>query len=64
MELPSVIHGKGDMNIRALAALLKRDYKNVYQDVKFLEAIGIVITAKNGLSVPWERIVADIRFAA
>jgi len=52
------------MSIRALAAFLKRDYKNVYQDVKSLESVGLVITAKNGLSVPWERIVADIRFAA
>jgi len=29
-----------------------------------LETVGLIITAKNGLSVPWERIVADIRLAA
>lgn len=64
LELLKTIHHKGDTSIRALAALLKRDYKNVYQDVKSLEAIGLIITAKSGLSVPWERIVADIRLAA
>jgi predicted transcriptional regulator len=52
------------MSIRALATLLKRDYKNVYHDVKSLETIGLVVIAKSGLSVPWERIVADIKLAA
>ena len=64
LELLKTIHHKGDMSIRSIAAYLKRDYKNVYQDVKSLETVGLVITAKNGLSVPWERIVADIRLAA
>jgi len=52
------------MSIRALAAALKRDYKNVYQDVKLLVTIGLIVTSKNVLSVPWERIVADVRLAA
>ncbi len=64
LDLLNAVHCKSDMSIRALAAFLKRDYKNVYQDVKSLKSVGLVITAKNGLSVPWERIVADIRFAA
>lgn len=64
LELLKAIHHKGDMSIRSIAAFLKRDYKNVYQDVKSLETVGLVVTAKNGLSVPWERIVADIRLAA
>jgi predicted transcriptional regulator len=43
---------------------LKRDYKNVYQDMKVLENIGLVVRTGNGLSVPWERIVAEIKLAA
>jgi predicted transcriptional regulator len=61
LELLKVLHDKGNMSIRALAAVLKRDYKNVYQDVK---SLGLIVTSKNVLSVPWERIVADIRLAA
>jgi len=64
LELLKFLHDKGNMSIRALAAALKRDYKNVYQDVKLLVTIGLIVTSKNVLSVPWERIVADVRLAA
>jgi predicted transcriptional regulator len=64
LELLKVVHDKNDTSIRALAGFLKRDYKNVYQDVKSLEAVGLIITEKKGLSVPWERIVAEIKLAA
>jgi predicted transcriptional regulator len=63
-ELLKVLHDSGDMSIRALAALLKRDYKNVYQDVQTLKAVGLVVAARGGFSAPWERIVAEISLAA
>jgi predicted transcriptional regulator len=64
LDLLKALHDRNDTSVRALASLLKRDYKNVYQDVKSLEAVGLIVKSKNGLSVPWERIVADIRLAA
>jgi predicted transcriptional regulator len=64
LDLLKAIHSKNDTSVRALAAFLSRDYKNVYQDVKSLEAVGLIIRGAKGLSVPWERIVADIQLAA
>ncbi len=64
IELLKVLHREGPFSIRGLAALTKRDYKNVYQDVKALEATGLVIRVEKGFSVPWQRIVAEIPLAA
>jgi predicted transcriptional regulator len=64
LDLLKALHDRSNMSVRALAAMLKRDYKNVYQDVKALEVVGLIVKSKTGLSVPWERIVADIRLAA
>jgi predicted transcriptional regulator len=59
-----LLHSTGTSSIRGLAGFAKRDYKNVYQDVKALEAVGLVIRGEKGFSVPWERIVAEIPLAA
>jgi predicted transcriptional regulator len=64
LELLKLLHSAGASSIRGLAGLTKRDYKNVYQDVKALEAVGLVIRNEKGFSVPWERIVAEIPLAA
>jgi len=64
LELMKMLHSTGALSIRALAGLVKRDYKNVYQDIKALEAVGLVIRVEKGFSVPWERIVAEIPLAA
>lgn len=40
------LHKSGPMTIYALAKLLHRNYKNVHDDVKALESIGLV--EKNG----------------
>lgn len=64
LELLKLLHNKAVSSVRGLAGLTKRDYKNVYQDIKALEAVGLVIRDEKGLSVPWERIVAEIRLAA
>jgi predicted transcriptional regulator len=55
---------KGNMSIRALAATLKRDYKNVYQDIKILESIGLAVKTSSLFSVPWQSIAAEIKLAA
>ena len=41
-NLLKVLHANGALTVRALAALLERDYKNVHQDVKILEASGLI----------------------
>ena len=64
LELLKTVHDRDSISVRALAMALKRDYKNVYQDMKVLENIGLVVRTGNGLSVPWERIVAEIKLAA
>lgn len=64
LELLKLLHGTGTSSIRSLAALTKRDYKNVHQDIKALESAGLVIRTEKGFSVPWSRIVAEIPLAA
>jgi predicted transcriptional regulator len=43
-------------NIRQLAALLNRDYKNVYDDVQILSKIGLVEKRDGLLYVPYDDI--------
>ncbi len=54
-ELLRYVHEHGKMTILALAKQLARDYRNVYQDVKELNQIGLMVkdeeTSKYG--VPW-----------
>jgi predicted transcriptional regulator len=64
LDLLRVMHDTGDISIRALAANLKRDYKNVYQDIKILENIGLAVKTGRLFSVPWESIVAEFKLAA
>ncbi len=53
------------MSIKALARLLKRNYKNVHDDVKALEEIGLIERRENGLySVPWDELQTTLRLAA
>jgi predicted transcriptional regulator len=64
LELMKLLHSAGILSIRALAGLAKRDYKNVYRDIKTLESVGLAVRTDRGFSVPWERIVAEIPLAA
>jgi predicted transcriptional regulator len=60
-----VLHANGGLSIRALAALLERDYKNVYQDVKILEDAGLIERdSKNHIIAPFERLTIDLPLAA
>jgi predicted transcriptional regulator len=41
-DLLEELHRYGPISINALAKLLKRNYKNVHDDVKALESIGLI----------------------
>lgn len=65
LELLQKLHDDGPESVRALAKKLTRDYKNVYQDVKALEQVGLINrTADKRLPVPWDRVVAEIKLVA
>ncbi len=51
-------HGAG--NVRALSQALKRDYKNVHQDVAILEACGLIQRDGRKLTAPWDELQASV----
>ncbi len=64
-NLLKVLHQNGALNIRALAALLERDYKNVYQDVKILEESGLIERdSKKHIIAPHEKLTIELPLAA
>lgn len=64
-DLLEELHRQGEMSINALARLLKRNYKNVHDDVKALEEIGVIELQENGLySVPWDEVRTSFKLAA
>jgi predicted transcriptional regulator len=59
-----VLYRSGAMSINALAKLLRRSDKNVYDDVKLLKTIGLVEVDERGLYfVAWDEIITTIRLA-
>lgn len=64
-NLLKVLHRNGPLNIRTLAALLERNYKNVYQDVKILEEAGLIERdSKKQITAPYEKITIELPLAA
>jgi predicted transcriptional regulator len=64
-DLLEELHRHGEMSINALSRLLKRNYKNVHDDVKALEEIGLTERQENGLySVPWDEVQTTFKLAA
>ena len=65
IALLKALHSHGNTSIRKLSQLLKRDYKNVHQDVKLLLKAGL-ITQDNEkkITVPWDTINTEITLAA
>src|ERR1039458_5202167 len=56
-DLLEELHRCGPISINALAKLLKRNYKNVHEDVKALESISLIERGEDGrYSVPWDEI--------
>jgi predicted transcriptional regulator len=52
-------------SINALAKLLGRSYKNVYDDVQLLERVRLIEKdEKNRISVPWDEIETRLNLAA
>ncbi len=50
MEILKVIKRKHPRSLRELSGMLKRDIKNVAQDIKMLEQVGLVLIEKQGKS--------------
>lgn len=61
-ELLKYIHEHGETTILSLAKQLKRDYRNVYQDVKELNLFGLIIKDEESgkYLVPWSGILTEI----
>lgn len=63
-DLLEELHRCGPISINALAKLLKRNYKNVHDDVKALESIGLIERREDGrYSVPWDEINTSFKLA-
>ena len=63
--LLKVLHSRGVSNIRQLSRILKRDYKNVYQDVQLLKKAGLIHQDNmKRIYVPWDTLKAEIELAA
>ncbi|HYS42413.1 MAG TPA: hypothetical protein VEM32_00390 [Geobacteraceae bacterium] len=64
-ELLNTLHAMGHVSINALAKKLHRQYRNVFDDVKVLERLGLVEKdEENRFFVPWDEIDATFRLAA
>jgi predicted transcriptional regulator len=64
-NLLKVLHANGPVTVRALAALLQRDYKNVHQDVKILEDAGMVERdSRNHVMAPYEKLTSELPLTA
>lgn len=64
-ELLAELRRLGHTSINALAKHLHRQYRNVFDDVKAMERLGLVEKDKSGhFYVPWDEIDATFRLAA
>lgn len=64
LRLLRTLHERGRISIRRLSFALERDYSSVHGDVKALAAAGLIERGKGGISVPYERISAEVDLAA
>ena len=64
LELLRHVRQNGAGNTRELAKALKRDYKNVYQDVRTLVDAGLLVREGRKLTAPWDEVQSSIRLAA
>ena len=59
------LRAHGVSSIRNLSKMLKRDYKNVHQDVQLLKKAGLIsMDDSQKIFVPWDTINAEISLAA
>ncbi len=60
LELLRHVRQHGAASMRDLSASLGRDYKNVHQDVRALEAGGLLVRDGRRLTAPWNEVQASI----
>lgn len=60
LELLRHVRQHGAENVRELSQTLKRDYKNVHQDVTMLEAAGLLQRDGRKLIAPWDALQANV----
>jgi predicted transcriptional regulator len=64
-KLLRTLRTKGPMSVRALAIEQGRDYKNVHQDVRQLERVGLIGRTRDyKVEVPWDIVEARLKLAA
>ena len=65
LEILRRLRAAGPSSVRALAALLNRDYKSVHRDVDTLIAASLITReASDRVSVTWDKVVAELDLAA
>ena len=65
LELMRHLHRAGPMSVRRLSQELGRDYKSVHGEVARLADAGLIErTARDLVSVPWDRLVTELDLAA
>lgn len=64
LELLRHVHQHGSESIRELALTLRRDYKNVHQDIAVLESAGLLLRDGRKLSAPWDELQAHVSLGA
>ncbi|MFH1053742.1 MAG: hypothetical protein V1740_04995 [Candidatus Woesearchaeota archaeon] len=62
MQLLKIIKEKKPKSIYQLAKLAKRNYKNVYDDVKLLKYYGLVTNKDNKVRTDFDKIEVDVVF--
>jgi predicted transcriptional regulator len=63
-DLLEELHRCRPMSINALAKLLDRNYKNVHDDMKALQSIGLIERGEDRqYSVPWDVINTSFKLA-
>ena len=65
LDILKTLRKQGSMSIRALAAELSRDYKNVHSDTRTLKEVGLLELTESGtLQAPWDVIDAHLSLVA
>jgi predicted transcriptional regulator len=60
LELLRYLHKNNVGSIKALAQELGRDYKRVHEDVKTLEAAGLIVREAGRFGAPWTALAAEV----
>lgn len=60
LDLLKYVRQHGSDSVKALALALKRNYKNVHNDVVVLESAGLLVREGRKLSAPWDELSASV----